>query len=394
MRRNLAVLNRLHPGWDALIAAHRAADPLAPARRRLDEARWRETRHWPRAVLLITHARQGGVLRHVAARCDALRAGGRRPIVLRPIAGGCRVSDGLEEDFPNLRYAIPAELDALDALLRDSGPDHAELHHFLGHRPELAGLPARLGIPCDAVVHDYAWLCPRITLVSPSGGYCGEPPPEVCADCVADAGSRIEEDIAAPVLRARSAAQLGAARRVVVPSQDAAARLRRHFPALRPTVAEWEDERDLPHPGATLPHAGARRVAVVGAIGQEKGYDLLLGCARDAARRALPLRFAIVGHTLDDARLLATEVVTITGPYEAGEAVGLLRAQRADLGFLPSIWPETWSYALTELWQAGLQAAVLDIGAQAERVRRSGRGWTLPLALGPAGLNNALLGAG
>jgi hypothetical protein len=30
------VLNRLHPGWDALVAAHLAADPLAPARRRLD----------------------------------------------------------------------------------------------------------------------------------------------------------------------------------------------------------------------------------------------------------------------------------------------------------------------------------------------------------------------
>lgn len=38
--RNLDVLNRLHPGYDALIAEFQRSDPLRAARRALDEARW------------------------------------------------------------------------------------------------------------------------------------------------------------------------------------------------------------------------------------------------------------------------------------------------------------------------------------------------------------------
>ncbi len=132
-------------------------------------------------------------------------------------------------------------------------------------------------------------------------------------------------------------------------------------------------------------------VCVVGALGIEKGYNLLLACARDAVARGLALEFRLVGHSLDDRRLLTTGVVSITGPYEETDAVALIRAQRADLALLPSIWPETWSYVLTHIWSARLPVMAFDIGTPAERIRRTERGWLLPLALTPAGLNNALL---
>jgi glycosyltransferase involved in cell wall biosynthesis len=130
---------------------------------------------------------------------------------------------------------------------------------------------------------------------------------------------------------------------------------------------------------------------VVGAIGPEKGYDVLLACARDAAWRGLALEFVVVGHTFDDRRLLDTGCAFITGRYDEAEATALIRAQGAHLAFLPSIWPETWCFALGAAWRAGLSAAVFDIGAQAERVRATGRGWILPLGLPPVAINNALL---
>ena len=54
-----------------------------------------------------------------------------------------------------------------------------------------------------------------------------------------------------------------------------------------------------------------------------------------------------------------------------------------DLAFLPSIWPETWCFTLSEAWAAGLYAVVFDLGAQAERMRAS-RPRPVPAA-GPAG---------
>jgi glycosyltransferase involved in cell wall biosynthesis len=255
-------------------------------------------------------------------------------------------------------------------------------------------LPSRLGIPLDIIVHDYAWLCPRITLIGPSNRFCGEPALHACEACLADTGSRIEEEIGSAALRTRSAAQLAAARRVVVPSADAARRLRHHFPDLRPIVEPWEDDAALPSPQPARRDAVTKiRVCIAGAIGIEKGYELLLACARDAAQRHLALEFVVAGYTMDDRRLWDTGTATITGPYAPDEAVALIRAQHADLGFLPSLWPETWCYALSEMWQAGLDVAVLDIGAPADRVRTTGRGWILPLGLSPAAINNALLAA-
>ena len=122
------------------------------------------------------------------------------------------------------------------------------------------------------------------------------------------------------------------------------------------------------------PAAPVVRVLVVGAIGMEKGFRVILACAENAAARDLNLFFTIVGYTIDDDALEATGRVEISGPFEADEARSLIRGQGAHLAFIPSVWPETWCFALSEVWDAGLPACVFDIGSQAQRVRTVGAG--------------------
>lgn len=404
LRRNQTILERMHPGYGALIAAHIAADPLAEARRRLDRARWRAARRRGAAqasVLLITHAEGGGVERHLRARAQALAGQGLTPIILRPAAGGaCQVTPGLDvgdpwaDDFPNLTFRVPDELKALATFLRAEKPQHVELHHRLGHTHALLGLAPLLGIPLDIVVHDYAAICPRVTLVTVTGRYCGEPDAEQCMACVTDLGSRLREEITVPALRARTAADFAAARSVTFPSKEVEARFRRYVPRLASRITPWEaDPPQLRRRTRQSPREAGRllRVAIIGAIGTEKGYDIILDCARDAMRRALPLEFVIVGYTHDDLRLIETGCVRITYRFAPEEAVAEIAAQQADIAFIPSIWPETWCFALSDAWAAGLRAAVFDIGTQAERVRATGHGWVLPLALPASGINNALI---
>ena len=391
--RNIQVLNRLHPGYDALVQAHIAADPLRPARRRMDALRWAAGRK-PGAALAITHAGGGGVERVVQERAADWAAGGRRAILLRPALGGCAVEQP-GAAFPNLRYALPEELPDLARLLRPDRVRLVELHHQLGHHPAVTGLARLLRAPQHVVIHDYAMFCPRIALVSTGRRYCGEPDIAGCEACIADLGTLLEEDVPVPALVARSAGVLAAAAAVIAPSADAAARIRRHFPGTRPQAQPWEDDLALP-PLEAAPDAllggTVRRVCVVGAIGLEKGFEALLACVRDAQRRALPLHFAVVGYTSDDERLLGAGPVSVTGEYADADAVALIRAQGAHLAFLPSVWPETWCFALSRAWQAGLAAAAFDLGAPAERIRATGRGWLLPLGLHAAAVNDALLG--
>jgi GT2 family glycosyltransferase len=423
--RNGRIVEQLHPGHQALIDDYRARDPLAESRRRIDLHRWREQgRKWRRSTILIAHNDGGGVEQRLLHAIKAHEQAGSHPVVLRPGETACgepaiSVRNGASDDLPNLIYAMPRELPALLRLLRAAKPEMIEAHHLADYPPAVYDLVARLGVPYDVHVHDYAWFCPRVSLVGANNRYCGEPDLPACEACIADNGHFLQEDITVAALRRRSATFLSAARRVVVPSDDTGIRMRRHFDGLATITIPHEDDAALPpasalrtpasrsavrpspapRAAALLSNAagtagrGRASVCVVGGIGVHKGYDVLLACARDAVRRDLDLEFVVVGHTIDDARMLATGRVFVTGRFEPDEAVGLIAWQNARLGFVTSICPETWCLSLGDIWRAGLQAAAFDIGAPAERIRRTGRGILLPLGLSASAINNALVAA-
>jgi GT2 family glycosyltransferase/glycosyltransferase involved in cell wall biosynthesis len=391
LRRNQEILNRLHPHYAALVARHVASDKLRVARRRMDVLRWpKPSGH---CVLLITHDMGGGVQRFVEARIDALVGAGIRPIVLRPVLnepGWCRVDDGYDQSFCNLRFQLPREGKGLRRFLARQAPVRAELHHLVGHAPEIWDLCAELRLPFEVYLHDYAWFCARISLIGPQRRYCGEPGLPGCDECVAAAGSNVEEGLSPAGLWHRSARLLAKAARVIAPSADAANRIRRHFPNVKLAVSPWEG---APRPVASRgTSSSVCRVCVVGGIGIEKGFDVLLACAQDAAARGLSLEFVVVGYTIDDASLHATGRVFVTGVFKPEEMPDLIVRQGANLGFLPSIWPETWCFAMSEMWRANLNVVAFDIGAQAERIRSAGRGQLLPLGLPPARVNDFLQG--
>ncbi len=401
IERNLTTLEALHPGYHGLIAKFQKRDPLAPARRRMDVVRWRDGGQ-PGAVLMITHGSGGGVERVVRERGAAIRATGLRPVVLRSVIaregaagyihGLCQVEEaGRADAFPNLRFRLPRQLAGLARLLAADRPQRIELHHLVGHDHAVTDLARRLHVPLDIHVHDYASFCRRISLVTGRGRYCGEPADSAdCDACVALSGHNLSETIAAAALWARSADDFAQARRVVVPSADAAARLRRHFPGLAPELEPLEDDSHYPPVQGFV--GAPRHIGIIGGIGVEKGYDVLLACARDAAARDLNLRFTVFGHTSGDDALLDTGRVFVTGPYQETEALALIRSHDVQLAWQPSIWPETWCFTLGLAWRAGLHVAAFDLGAPAERIRQTGRGWLMPLGIPPAAINSLFLG--
>jgi len=390
--RSQRLINLRHPGYDGFIASFQAQDPVRTVRRRLDEHRL--SAFQGRFVLIVTLAMSGGVERFVGERIASLRAQGLLPLVLRPVKAGnarrCELwTDAIE--LPNLRYDIPKELDALTSLLRVLRLEAVEIQHFLHLDARVIEAVRALPIPYDVFVHDYSWFCPRVTLIDGSGRYCGEPAVSVCQSCVRRNGSNLGEAISVPALRARSAIWLRGARHVIAPSTDTAIRMQRHFDSLDVDV---RPHAPFIEPAPLPPRVDPRkivRVALIGAIGVHKGYQVVLECARDARARKLPIEFVVIGYTSDDAPLIATGKVFITGRYSDGEAPHLLRREQPDVAWLPSVWPETWCYTLDYALSAGLPVLAFDLGAIAERLRAAGTGTFVPLGLLAGRINDRLL---
>ncbi|AOX20352.1 glycosyltransferase [Kozakia baliensis] len=390
MQRNLDILNALYPGYDRLVAAFVQADPLFRTRRALDVMRVQVQRGKRRSVALITHNAGGGVGRVVRERRQIFEAQGYDVLVLEPDTLGCRIIGG-KDDYPNLVFKLPEEWQELLSLLREMRVEAVEWHHLSGHAPQMRHLAEALSTPYDIFVHDYVWFCERISLVGPAERYCGEPSPAGCEACIAEAGSYLDEEISVPALLARSARELTNARQVMTPSRDAARRMARHFPGVAILPSPLEDDAALQRAIVPIVRKAWRRVCLVGALGREKGFDILLALAQDARARNLPLDYVLVGFTPEDDALLETGRVEVTGEYREDEVLDLIHASGADFGFIPSVCPETWCFTLGSIWQAGLKAVSFDLGAQGERIRESGAGWVVPLGLPIPALSDLLL---
>src|SRR5262249_13077309 len=151
----------------------------------------------------------GGVDRLLHDRSLRLREAGLVPLVLRPDG---RLSCRLSADHKVLRdlsYRVPGDLPALGNFLAGLALDHIEIHHFLHHDDRVIELVRALGPPLDVYVHDYGWICPRITLIGSAGTYCGEPSLKTCEICIAKNGSLLPTALTAKKLRQRSRTWLG-----------------------------------------------------------------------------------------------------------------------------------------------------------------------------------------
>jgi len=390
MARHGRILNAHHPGYDALVTEHLATDPLHTARRAIDLQSLRERSR--NGVLQISHSLGGGVQRFIDARATTLADGGYPVLVLRPQGRDGR-SVRLElrgAAFENLRFDMPEDAAALRGALRELGLSAIEVHHFLHLPAAVLDLVLDLGVGYEVYLHDYAWICPRLTLLGGDGRYCGEPAVEECETCVRTHGSAIQPAPGVAALRARSARLLAGARHVYSATHDVQARFARYFPATPTSIVAWEAPRSAAQ-RALPPIQDRVRVAIIGAISVQKGHRILLACARAAARLNQALEFVLIGFSCDDAALLDTGRVFITGPYAEDEVAGLLARERCHAAFFASSTPETWCFTLTHALVDGLPIVAFDIGAIAERLRGSAHARLLPLEIPPEAINELLL---
>ncbi len=235
--RAQTVVRAMHPEFEAAVARHVGADAAAPYRLALSIEAVR-AQALP-VILFVTHALGGGVQRHIDDLLDALA---RDAVVLRLTPGGLST---LRLDAPRSALVAPLELVAdlqgqlLLDVLRAYGVRRAHLHSVVGYPLDVRELVGELGVPFDFTVHDYYPLCPQITMSDPLGRYCGEPDEAGCARCIAARPTSGGLGIAA--WREEHGWLFHDAARVLAPSADTAARVRRYHPDVEVLVVPHQE---------------------------------------------------------------------------------------------------------------------------------------------------------
>ena len=309
----------------------------------------------PPAVLHVTSMLGGGVDRHVR---DIGRASSRNHLVWHT-AQGADVLETLSDSHFNALdpAAIEPEGATLASWLRARRVGLIHVHSVSEAARARAQWAAKaLGVPMIVTLHDILFL--RGDGFEPGAGASPD-----------------------PAWLARTAPFLRGAAAVLAPSEYVAGLARESIPGLEVAIVPNGSPATLVRPSEARPEFLARRpgrvVAVLGAVGPHKGSAIVEGLAR--ALEGTDIALVVVGYL--DMQIVPGwrgNHVFVHGAYGDDEVGGLLRAYGAELALFPNQVPESFSYALSDAWGAGLPALVPNEGALGERVSRHGCGWLLP----------------
>lgn len=379
MQDVMDVLETIHPGYARQIHDHIRLDPALPFRKTVDLARLAKT--GKPVVLLISHNRGGGTETHIR---DLTRHLDRDVtfLTIRPeINKYVSVTWDNPDESLKLFFRIPAEFDTLMAFLTDMNVARIHLHHIIDVPDLILTLPHRLGIPYDITLHDYYLACPHICLTNHNECYCGETGYRACQNCSTDMGIDIDR------YRKDHHDILTQADRVLTPSRDTAARFRNYFPNIDILTAYHPDhERQTAPRMPVYPRVNSEdnlRVLILGGLTRHKGLDLLEAVALGAKKSSQRLEFHLLGHTCRAIAVQPESALTIHGRYDERTRGRLLESIRPHIGWIPALWPETYSYVLSEMMEAGLPVAATRIGALPERLKNRPLSWILDMATTP-----------
>lgn len=380
----------LYPHYPPLIQQFYVEDPVRPYRLDVDIARLNASSK--PIVLLVTHNWGGGTARHVS---DLTRAMNDQVEFVR-LAPQLEKREILDLVRQPSGEALNATVEAGDAegllmLLRRIRIDRVHYQHLLLLPESVQELGKRLGIPYDFSVHDFYTFCPRITLGHVDSRYCGEPDEHGCDRCL-KRSPRVK-GVSIRQWRSDMSRLVEGAERVFAPTQFTAERIAKHFPEAALVLASHRELEGVgtEPPVADLPKLGPdepMRILVVGALGAIKGADVLEAAAIDARARGLPLEFHLLGFAYRQLSDFPKSDLHVHGRFEESEALSCIRRIDPHLAWFPSLTPETYSYTLSAVLDAGLPVAASNLGAVPERIAGRRLSWVMDWRTEPTAWND------
>ncbi|MEM9422305.1 MAG: glycosyltransferase, partial [Pseudomonadota bacterium] len=362
-------VEQLHPGYARTISQYCRLDPLKSQRFLL-------SLHCLRAsgkpvVLVVGHGEGGGTLRYINELRDYYRNDINFVWIEPHGKNGVCFKFPHREDSLGAIFNLCTGKEVLLDLLQASRIDHIHINHIRGIETFCDEVLQYLDKEYTITLHDYYFISTSPSLTDDIGRFDIEryshsaiPP----ADKFSDIKKRM----------------LDGAHTLTAPSEETAAIYKHFHPTLEIQVHEHiGTELIKSFPSVTAPlidSEGPIRVVVIGALGKEKGADILRLAAKHAESKELKIEFHLIGYAY---RELGNPVTT-HGHYEEKDLQDLIRGISPHLIWFPCQWPETYSYTLTAAMDAKAPLLIPEIGAFVSRTRERPLTWYFPFNLSPA----------
>jgi GT2 family glycosyltransferase len=378
---NLEKLNGMYPDYPEAVQSFIKSDPIRPYRnnvalalmqREIDEIKLNGP-DYSGSILFISLTIGGGTQVATDDLAKIHKDNGKAVFMLKaPRKDMWELHSQVDNSF--IQYQWPEDKALLINNLKLLLVGDIHYHHTIEFNEDVWDLPKELDVPYDITLHDYYTICPRVNLIDSTQVYCGEPKNEACNRCIKKSGVHASslldmDDLGGSIETWREYffEKLKCARTVITPSNDTKGRIQKYFD-LDNIETRYHPEAEINYQPNSLEGVEIINIAFIGAIGVHKGLNILKECAQYAYKFDLPVKFTVIGYTENDKYFDELPNVLITGKYKKEELPSLLKTHDCHVAGLFSVWPETYSYTLSEAMRANLRIACFELGAVSERV--------------------------
>lgn len=223
-------------------------------------------------------------------------------------------------------------------------------------------------------IHDYYAVCPSYNLLDFEKKYCNIPNIKICKQCLPkNQFSFLTRCKDIEIWRSHWQDFLKSVDEVICFSHSSVKILLEVYPCL-----EIQKVKLQPHkvdyllqnkPDINL--LQTLHIGIVGNINFQKGADIIANMVNIIKLRNLPIKITIIG-SYDKKRI--SPILKVTGRYKRDNLSNMIEKSGANIFFISSISPETFSYVTEELIQLDVPVAVFNIGAPPERVIKYKKG--------------------
>nr|QIM10663.1 hypothetical protein PlAlph_5550 [uncultured Alphaproteobacteria bacterium] len=229
--------------------------------------------------------------------------------------------------------------------------------------------------------HDFQCICPSFNLLNCDGVFCNLAYKDGCDICLQKkmlGNNAIENKILRSGVenmeswrRGWSVFFMNTVDEVIVFSKS----IKRIFCEIYPQMDS--KIKVVPHKTHDFPNVKIEKhqdvnIGMLGEISlYQKGGDVvrqMCGCLKNYP----DVNLIVVGHYHN-----APANLRVTGKYRPEDLPEIMKKEKVDIVFIPSVWPETFSYTTSEAISMGLPVACYDFGAPAERVSVYDKGLVL-----------------
>jgi FkbM family methyltransferase len=353
----MRTLDELHPDYNFDVQRFILQDPLrmTRAQRFID---WISALKTPK-VVHISHALGGGVSQHIAELAEATDARIVHLLLTPTSEFQVKLSFGVGHRVDAMIFDLTTQYGELVDLLRFMGVTTVHTHHSCGVATVLLKLSHDLNAKNVVTVHDYYWMSANPTLTNEQGLYPGNYSSEIINPLYSfPKGDNAES------WKQRYQQLIEYADCVIYPSQSTRDIFEQVY---KPRFSIIAPHASVGVDVTAMPKVFCRKkryiVAAIGALGKEKGADVLESLAYHARKSQAALVFKLIGYAYKPLKR-----VEITGAYQNKELKCLIVSHEVDILIFNALWPETFSYTLSYALDSGLPIVAPNIGVFAERL--------------------------